>query len=180
MTTSTRITFTIILSLSLTFSVFAQNKKIKEIRKKFQTINRDTTYSTLTLNNEEFLEQMTDGGGQLTGYFKYQNIDKIHERIGLSYGVLTREYYLEEGQLIFVFEKEDTFPYVDSLAALDYTKTETAFEGRYYFDNGKLIKTKIKGEKRFPDKLVFDSQTKEGALLASAVSNAELLTEKKK
>jgi hypothetical protein len=152
-----------------------QDTKIQDIREKFQSINRDKNYTVLTLNNEEFLEQMTEGGGQLTGYFKGDSIYKIHERIGLSYCVLTTEYYFRNEHLIFVFEKEDVFPYIDSLATFDYTRTENTFEGRYYFDKDTLIETKIKGEKLIPDELKYDSQTKEGDLLSSAKKNVDLL-----
>ncbi|MDZ7741071.1 MAG: hypothetical protein U5Q03_04795 [Bacteroidota bacterium] len=174
----TQITLSFMLTVLMFSTASGQDNKIAEIRHKFKTINQDTTYTTMTLDNEEFLEQMTDGGGQLTGYFKGDTIYKIHERIGVSYCVRTFEYYFWNGQLIFVFEKEDAFPYVDSLATLDYTSTETTFEGRYYFDQGKLIDTKIKGEKRISDD-VANFKAREKKLLSSAKDNVDILTEKK-
>jgi hypothetical protein len=123
---------------------------------------------------------MTDGGGQLTGYFKGEDIYKIHEQVGLSYCILTTEYYYWDKQLIFVFEKEDDFIYVDSLATLDYSKTKTSFEGRYYFNNGQLISTKTKGQKRINDNIRFDSQNKSGQLITSGQKNIDLLIKSRK
>jgi hypothetical protein len=67
--------------------------KIQIIKKRFTYINKDNAYTIVTLDNEEFLEQMTDGGGQLTGYLKDGGFSKIFESIGLSYCIQTREYY---------------------------------------------------------------------------------------
>ena len=127
---------------------------------------------TKTLTNEQFLGHMTEGGGELTGYFKTGQIKKIVERIGLSYCVRTFEYYFWDGQLIFVYAKEEDFPYIDSTGTLDYTKLELAFEGRYYFDNGKIIETKMTGQKRVAD----DKETDiEKELLATAKQNVDSL-----
>ncbi len=174
-------TIVITLIVSLSVIVFSQNKdaKIKHIQEKVKIINQDTTYLALTIDNEEFLEQMTDGGGQLTGYFKGKTLYKIHKRIGLSYCVLTTEYYFEDEKLIFVYEQEDVFPYIDSLATLDYTRTKTSFKARFYFKNKRLIEKKTEGEKRILDFIVFDSQTKEDQLLRSAKNEFDLLNRKK-
>jgi len=146
-----------IVSLLLTLGILTtslgqtKNDKVRNIRDKFRTINSEAGYLTKMLTNEQFLEHMTDGGGHLTGYFKNGQIKKIIEWIGLSYCVRTFEYYFWDGQLIFVYEKEEDFPYIEATGSLDHTKLELAFEGRYYFDNGKLIETKVTGKKRIPD-----------------------------
>src|SRR6185295_612843 len=43
---------------------------IEQIRETVEKINTDTGYRTRTLDNEEFMEEMGDGGGSLTGYYK--------------------------------------------------------------------------------------------------------------
>lgn len=168
----------IILTGLFSFSVSGQGNKISDIREKVQFINTDTSYVKVTLENNDFLEEMTDGGGQLIGFFKGETISKITERIGLSYAKYSTEYYFWKGQLIFALEKEETFPYVDSLATLDYTKAEKTFESCYYFDQEKLISTKTKGQKRIPDNLA-DPKAKEEKLLASAKAKMNILREKK-
>ena len=82
---------------------FAQSKdeQIKLIRKKFETINKDTTLKKVELENEEFLSNMTDGGGKLTGFYKNNEIKKIYEWIGLSNGISIKEFYFDKEQLIF-------------------------------------------------------------------------------
>ena len=94
---------------------FAQtkNEQIKLIRKKFEIVNRDTTLRKVNLENEEFLTNMTDGGGELTGFYKNKEIKKIYEWIGLSNGISIKEFYFESGQLIFVYEKFDSFVFDD-------------------------------------------------------------------
>ena len=162
--------------LGLLTPLFGQTKeeKIKSVREKFQIINSDTTYQTKTLTNEQFLEQMTDGGGELTGYFKNGQIKKIIELVGVSYCVRTFEYYFWDGELIFVYEKEEDFPYIDSIGALDFSKLELAFEGRYYFDSGVIIEVKTTGQKRIPDDDGIDTGKK---FLATAKENIQLLQE---
>lgn len=120
---------------------------MKEIQAQVDVISRERDYQTVTLNNEQFLGQMTDGGGQLVGYFKDGYLKKVVERLGLSYGVMTYEYYFSDGQLVFVKEKEEDFP-ADNTGTLDYSKLELAFEGNYYFDQGKVINVQTTGKKR--------------------------------
>jgi hypothetical protein len=162
----------LILTINLS-TAFGQTKdeKIKSIREKFQKINQDTSYRTKTLENEEFLDHMTDGGGDLTGYLKDKKIFKIFERVGVSYCVRTFEYYFWDEKLIFIYEKELDFKMNDS-TGFDYEKQTLAFEGRYYFDNGKLIETKTTGAKA----IEYDKdENKEKILLADAKRNADLL-----
>jgi len=146
---------------------------IKKIQEKIQLIDLEKSYQLKTLNNEKFFGQMTDGGGQLIGYFKDGKIYKIIERLGLSYGVKTYEYYFFNGQLISVNEKEEDFPDINNTGTLDYTKVEMAFQGYYYFDNEKLINSKTTGQKRFSEN---DKTDIEAFLLKIAKENVDLLT----
>jgi hypothetical protein len=43
---------------------------LKRSEKIFAEINADTTLKKISLENEEFLENVPDGGGELTGFFK--------------------------------------------------------------------------------------------------------------
>ena len=94
----------IILTGLFSFSVSGQGNKISDIREKVQFINTDTSYVKVTLENNDFLEEMTDGGGQLIGFFKGETISKITERIGLSYAKYSTEYYFWKGQLFFCWK----------------------------------------------------------------------------
>ena len=155
---------------------FAQTKdeQIKLVRKKFETINKDTTLKKVVLENEEFLSNMTDGGGKLTGFYKNQEIKKIYEWIGLSNGISIKEFYFDKGQLIFVYEKFDSFVFDDKKNEFDLTKTKTIFEGRYYFSNKKLFSRSTKGDKS----LAAQDESTEDGLIERATENLETLSKK--
>ncbi|MEO1715263.1 MAG: hypothetical protein AAFU60_18190 [Bacteroidota bacterium] len=63
----------LVLSLSIgliPLSTQAQTDAIQDVRTKFTTINQMEFQEILTLENEQFLEQIPDGGGQLTAYYQ--------------------------------------------------------------------------------------------------------------
>jgi len=128
----------------------------------------------VTLENEEFLTNMTDGGGELTGFYKNKEVKKIYEWIGLSNGISVKEFYFDKGQLIFVYEKFDSFVFDAQKNEFDFTKTKTIFEGRYYFSNKKLFNRSTKVNKASTTQ---DESTEEG-LLARANENIEVLNKK--
>jgi hypothetical protein len=124
------------------------NSIIDKIRHAVEQINKESGYSKKVLNNEEFLEQTTDGGGQLTGYFKNGQLVKIKEWIGLSSCINITEYYLQSDKLIFTYTEGSDFAYNDSLNSFNPQKQIRTMECRFYFDNDKLIKNIIKGQSR--------------------------------
>jgi len=136
--------------------LFGQSdERIKVIRKLVEQINTDSVYHTKKLDNEYFVtikNEAADGGQELTGYYKNGEIKKIIYSVGISVCMRTFQYYFANNQLIFVFEKEEDNPEVKDSSGqfigFDYSKPEPAFEGRYYFDKGKLIEIKVKGKKR--------------------------------
>jgi phosphomevalonate kinase len=163
--------------LSFITASYGQSKddQIKAIRKEFTAINKATTFKKVTLENEEFLENMTDGGGALTGLYQSGTIRKIHQWVGVSNGIEIKEYYFKNGRLIFVYEKFNSFVYDNKKAQLDQSKTETTFEGRYYFNNLRLIDYVTTGHNRFED----DAIDPEKTLLVEADDYIRLLNNKK-
>ena len=168
--------------LCLTITAFAatshaqtKSELLAAIRKDFQSINSNKTLTKKTLNNEEFMENMTDGGGELTAYYKKDSIVKIFEWIGLSYGNRTREFYFKSNKLFFVYEKFESFLIIDTSQEMDYSKTKKTFEGRYYFNKDKLIEQKITGKRTFED----ESPGIIKELQESAKENRKLLIQKK-
>ena len=65
---------TIVIILTVLFSssfLFGQtHSRVNSVRQWVEKINNDTLYTVKKLENEQWMEQMTDGGGELTGYFK--------------------------------------------------------------------------------------------------------------
>ena len=148
---------------------------IKTIRKDFQTINADTTLKKVELDEEEFLENTPDGGGELIGFYKEINLVKIYEWIGLSYGNSTREFYFKHDKLFFVYEKFQSFVVNNKTNEIDHGKVRTTFEGRYYFNDKKLIDQKLSGQRTFEDKN--NDIVKE--LLSEAKENFEIVNRKR-
>jgi hypothetical protein len=134
-------------------SLYGQDisNKYPDLIKRIGLINKDKSLAKRTLRNEEFMTQMTDGGGELTGYFKDGQIEKITREIGLSYGIEIYDYYFNNGQLIFVYEFLNGFLYNETTSKFDYTKTKINFIGRYYFKDNKLIDSETTGHNRFED-----------------------------
>lgn len=127
------------------------SEKYPKIIEQVNLINNDSIYEKVTLNNEEFLNHMTDGGGELVGYFKNGLIQKITATVGLSYGIVTYNYYFNDENLIYVYETRDGFIYNEDLNKFDYAKTERNFAGQYFFKNDKLIDLETLGHNRFED-----------------------------
>ncbi|MBB3696557.1 hypothetical protein KMW28_24000 [Flammeovirga yaeyamensis] len=162
---------TFISSLALTSFCFSQSidSKMKEIRSKYNEVNEYTDYEIITLNNEEFMDQMTDGGGELTMYFRDNLISKIYEKIYLSYGVRETEYYYWNEKLFFIYQVEKIFNHIKHLSdTVEITKDE-AFElvsnaeNRYYFHADTLIHL-IKKKNNL---LGFDSSEEEVEMLVN-------------
>lgn len=149
------------------------DETILKIRKEFQRINSNTTLKKIDLYNEEFMEYIPDGGGQITGCFENDDLVKITEWMGPSYGVIITEYYLKDGDIFFAYQKENKFKDVFDASGdwmhFDTSKLEIKFEGRYYFENRKLIKELNKGNP------LFDRTFKETEFLEQANIYAEIL-----
>jgi hypothetical protein len=133
------------ISLFTRQDIFAQNKleKIHHIQDVFMAINKIPDLIIIKVPGEEFLENMTDGGAELTGFFKNDSLVKISEWVGLSYGAIEIDYYFEKGKLVFSYVKEKYFPVNDS--TVDRTRLDLKFEGRYYYENDVIIAQKNSG-----------------------------------
>ena len=168
--------FTLLLvTLLLSFSntAFSQNKNaiIEQIKKEFAHINTDTGLKKVLLVEDEF-KTGTDRGGELTGYLKNKQIVKIRAWIGISNGFYITEYFLKNNELIFVYKIFNTYMYDEKQNKFDESIVDRKFEGRYYFNNKKLI-----------DKIAIgDAQTNtdEASLLKEANEYMSLLNKKHK
>ena len=126
---------------------FSDTARIKSVQRFVTHIDSEKFKDSLELENEDFMENMTDGGGSLTGYFQNGKLVKIAEWYGLSWGVLQATFYLKNDKLAFVKETEDHF-YTDSMGT-DPSRFDTHFIGEYYFDNDHLFDEVSVGHNRF-------------------------------
>jgi hypothetical protein len=171
--------FILTVGLTLSFTIsFGQEKTklVNEIRKEVKAIDSDTTQKKVVLNNEEFLEHATDGGGQLAGFYKAGQLRKIVRWVGLSNGNEIVDFYFKSNKLIFVHDQFNSFVYDRDKQTVRFDTTEKTFDGRYYFYNNKLIDQISTGHNRFED----DSIDAEKTWLAEANDNKKLLGRKKK
>ncbi|MBC9909974.1 hypothetical protein [Chitinophaga varians] len=141
-------------AILLTVIATAAQNRLKEktaIRQLVQQINRDSALKPVTLTNEEWMEQMTDGGGSLTGYYKNKLLVKAVRWIGYSSGVEIVESYFHNNELIFVYVQADIFYYDEKKGVLRTDSLERNFEGRYYFSDKKMVDSATLGHNRFED-----------------------------
>jgi hypothetical protein len=116
---------------------------IAHIKEVYLNINSHGHLKKVTMDDEEFLDQSTDGGAALTGYFAKDSLLKITSWIGLSYGIQQIDFYFENSNLLFCLVTELHFKHTAS--DLDYSKTEKALENRYYYKREALILKKTAG-----------------------------------
>ena len=142
--------FALLLVSSLSFSQ-DNSKTVHEIRQKVATINTTKFPVIRKIDDAEaFLGHASDNGGELVGYIKNDTIYKIHESVGLSYGFVNVDYYLERDTMIFAYLVEKQFG-LQNDGTVDLSKQKTTFEGRYYCSNGRLIKQIETGAKTVSD-----------------------------
>lgn len=177
-----RFVFIFLASLTLlSITALSQGKEDKsrelfQIRQIFQRTNSDTGYQLVKLEDaEKILGHVTDGGASLTGYYKGDSLRKIIEWVGLSNRVIQNEYYLNKGNLVFVYSTEKQYAYNDSLQALDYTKLVPAYYGRYYFKNNQLYDVTLSNKR-----LKQSEKSDAAAFLSKVKTYAVLLQQGKK
>lgn len=142
-------TLTLLLLLIVTLG-YSQTltKKIATIRAEVEKINKGSGYRIKTLSNEEFLEEMPDGGGELKAYYKNGELVKMVERIYLSSCINTTVYYVKNGQLIFTYTQVKEWFYDEKTNTLDSKRLNLKMECRFYFEHAKVIKSILKGTSR--------------------------------
>jgi hypothetical protein len=116
----------------------------------FQNINSDKTLKKIDIENDKLSGidpnyRPTDNGQVLTGYFKDNKLVKVTYSLGLSFCIKTFDFYLEDQNVIFIYERQQNFVLDEKTSSLDYTKLKTAFDGRYYIHENKLIRKTVKG-----------------------------------
>ncbi|MEQ1625574.1 MAG: hypothetical protein ABL870_12820 [Sediminibacterium sp.] len=128
------------------------NKLLEDIRSSVERINITKGYTIRKLENDQFLDQIPDGGGLLTGYFKNGKVEKINEWIVLSSCTITTVYYIENNNLIFTYTIGSEFPYIDSLNKFDNKNSIKKMECKFFYHNGAIVKSILTGSTRCDDK----------------------------
>lgn len=120
--------------------------RIKPIQANFKSINSITKWTSV---KKKDIEGESAEGGEATFYYTDKGLEKIIARHYGEMGQMLIEYYLMNGQLSFVFEKEYRYNrplFYDTKAmkenndteAFDFNKSEV-ITTRNYFENGNII-----------------------------------------
>lgn len=155
-------------------SSFKDTSEVKSIQEYVSQIDKQKGMDSLVIENEEFMENMSDGGGSLTGYFFNSKLLQIKEWIGLSYGIRQHNFYFNNNRLVYVREIEDDF-YVDN-SGTDQARFDQHFKGDYYFTNNKLIDMVTLGHNRFE----IDTNDPEKEFLEIAVKYQKIILHKRR
>ena len=150
----TRINILILITLLSTFSSFGQGliENYPEIKKEKIKIDIDKSLSSITIENEDFLGNKTDGGGKLTGLYNTQkNIRKIEVIVYLSYGIQEYDFYLKNEISILIQDRFRQFAWDEDSDSFDYNHFDGAFIGTYIFQNSQLVDLISLGHNRFED-----------------------------
>jgi len=121
-------------------------KQLKPIQSNFKRINSITKWTSVKKKN---IEGESAEGGEATFYYTDKGLEKVIARHYGEIGQKLIEYYLLNGQLSFVFEKEYRYNrtlFYDAKAmtenndteAFDLKKSEITMT-RNYFENGNII-----------------------------------------
>ena len=133
-------TFAIILTL-IGFVTFGQENKLDRIENEVNSINSDSTLTKSEFDWTELTGITTDGGGILKVWQNENQICKIVEEIGLSYGCVRTTIYLQNGIPIKIIETEENFGHKNG--EINYTELNEVFRANIYIfdwenDDGKI------------------------------------------
>ncbi|MEP0457197.1 hypothetical protein [Nonlabens sp.] len=133
-------TFVIILTL-IGFLSFGQENKLDRIENEVNSINSDSTLTKSEFDWVELTGITTDGGGILKVWRNENQVCKIVEEIGLSYGRVRITIYLEGGLPIKIIETEENFG--EKNGELNYNQLNEVFRANIHIfdwesDDGKI------------------------------------------
>lgn len=124
--------FVIILTL-IGFLAFGQENNIDRIDNEVKSIDSDTTLVETEFDWAELTGITTDGGGILKVWKNENQICKIVEKIGLSYGRIMTTIYLNNGIPIKIIKTEENFGHTND--GLNYEELNEVYrEIIYVFD----------------------------------------------
>ncbi len=135
--------------VSVSWGQGKEDEKLSIIKDQIEVIDNYIKFETFYLDPEEFLDKMEDHGSQLEGYYEHERLKKIVKKIGKPTADVVTTYYLWNDQLIYVnYQQRSYFESKDANGnrVMDYSRTSTNYESKYYYDNGTQIKTEKIGE----------------------------------
>lgn len=127
----------------------SKNEILLQIGRDTKIINNDTGYTKVILKDRDL--------GTLTGLFKHDTLCKINRLVKDDHGISTLEYFLRNGQLIYIFETY-TQIYYEKPGDKSTRKQETNFTASYYFHDNEMIDLMSLGHGRTESDEPFEEQ----------------------
>ena len=123
------------------FVTFGQENKLDQIENEINSINSDSTLTKSEFDWAELTGITTDGGRILKVWQNENQICKIVEEIGLSYGRVKTTIYLQNEIPIKIIETEENFGHKNG--EINYTELNEVFRANIYIfdwenDDGKI------------------------------------------
>lgn len=142
--------FTLILTLTIQGHTLID--KYTEIQAEKVKIDHNKSQKSVTMVNEEFLEHLPDGGGELIGFYDLTgSVRKIEVTLYISHGVQEYSFYLKDETPFFIEDNFINFAWDEETSTFDYDRFDGGFHGTYIFLDGHLIDNTGLGHNRFED-----------------------------
>jgi hypothetical protein len=131
-----------ILLLGGMVSLYSQSDPIDPIEQIVDQIDNDRTLSVKEVDATEVYGHAVDGGGVIRVYFDQNEIKKIVEEIGLSFGMTTKVIYIEKGMPIKIIDREENFQWSKNKKGWDRTSMNEVFQTEIYIFDWDTDKTR--------------------------------------
>ena len=163
------LSFCLLILLAACTDIFAQTGKeesiILDIRKEFTAINAaEKKYKVLASE----VEGLSTEGGDIKKYYDSTELKKAILTLYGESGKMIVEYYFSNNNLIFAFEKNESY---DKLIYQGKVKVVSTIENRFYFDKKKLIRWVQ--DKKIKDKSLYPAREQE--ILADLAGDLKLI-----
>ncbi|MCB0629767.1 MAG: hypothetical protein KDD15_08545 [Lewinella sp.] len=130
--------------------LFGQNNSIDPIQQLVSQIDNDPSLTVKEFDATEIYGRAYDGGGVIKVFFNQQELKKIEEEIGLSFGRVSKIIYIEKGMPIKIIDREENFSWNKENTGWDYSKLNEVFQADIYIFDWDKDDTRImkKGQRR--------------------------------
>ena len=132
---------------------FGQTDSLEIIDVEVHKINANQNLTIKEFDANEAYERIFDGDGLIRIYLDNNEIKKIEEEIGLSFGRIGTAIYFSKGEPIKIIDTEENFKLKSDQATFDYSKLDKVFEATIYIFDWDLDRnqTMIKGKRNLSE-----------------------------
>ena len=143
----------ILILLGPVIIALGQTDSLKIIDKEVEKINSNRNLTIKEFDANEAYGRVFDGGGRIKIYLDNNEIKKIEEQIGLSFGRIGTTIYFSKGKPIKITDSEENFKLKSDQTPFDYSQLERVFEATIYIFDWDLDRnqTMIKGKRNLSE-----------------------------